>query len=311
MKFRNIIIIVTFILGALSCNQDEVFEKEQYKNVFALISQSDNVYTKFFDLRKEESLGYISFSMGGTNRTGEDVVINLVEDNSYIDAYNRVNFDMDVQKYIKPLSDSKYDIEALQCKIPAGEIGGQIPVRIRPEGLSPDSSYFISVRVDSYSKYEINPEKNYLLYRVRIKNYWALGDGTTGYNLRGKRKEQGATTGIEIPGVKIMHPIAANKVRIIAGTETYKSDIATFNKFAIVLEIADDNKVSITSYKNMEVTQINGDVDFPNIFRIDDDGFKTYKTFLLRYNYKVGGKTYEMREELRFQFNPKDEKEDE
>ncbi|MFV0418009.1 MAG: BT_3044 domain-containing protein [Dysgonomonas sp.] len=311
MKFRNIIIIVTFILGAASCNQDEVFEKEQYKNVFALISQSDNVYTKFFDLRKAESLGYISFSMGGTNRTGEDVVINLVEDKSYIDTYNSVNFDMDVQKYIKPLTESKYDIESMQCKIPAGEIGGQIPVRIRPEGLSPDSSYFISVRVDSYSKYEINPEKNYLLYRIRIKNYWAMGDGTSGYNLRGKRKEQGAATGIEIPGVKIMHPLSANKVRIMAGTETYKSDVATFNKYAIVLEIADDNKVTITSYKDVEVTQMNDDTDFPNIFRIEDDGFKTYKTFLLRYNYKAGGKTYEMREELRLQFNPKDEKEDE
>lgn len=308
MKFRNIIIIITFILGAISCNQNEVFEKEQYKNVFALISQSDNVYSKFFDLRKEESLGYISFSMGGTNKTGDDVVVNLVEDKSYIDAYNRVNFDMDVDKYIKPLDSNKYDIESFQCKIPAGEIGAQIPIRIRPEGLSPDSSYFISVRVDSYSKYEINPEKNYLLYRVRIKNYWALAGGTTGYALRGKRKEQGTTTVIEIPGVKIMHPISANKVRIMAGTETYKSDVATFNKYAIVLEIADDNTVTIKPYKNVEITQINGDVDFPNIFRIEDDGFKTYKTFLLRYNYKANGKVYEMKEELRLQFNPKDEK---
>lgn len=311
MKFRNIIIIVTFILGAISCNQDEVFEKEQYKNVFALISQSDNVYSKFFDLRKEESLGYISFSMGGTNKTNDDVVINLVEDKSYIDAYNSVNFDMDVDKYIKPLDSDKYDIESFQCKIPAGEIGAQIPIRIRPEGLSPDSSYFISVRVDSYSKYEINPEKNYLLYRVRIKNYWAFGDGTTGYTLRGKRKEQGAATGIEIPGVKIMHPIAANKVRIMAGTETYKSDVATFNKYAIVLEIADDNTVTIKPYKDVEITQIDGDADFPNIFRIEDDGFKTYKTFLLRYNYKSNGKIYEMKEELRLQFNPKDEKDEE
>lgn len=310
MKFRNIIIIAAFILGIVSCNQDEVFEKEQYKNVFALISQSDNVYTKYFDLRKDESLGYISFSMGGTNKTEEDVVINLVEDKSFIDAYNRVNFDMDVQKYIKPLSDSKYDLEALQCKIPAGEIGGQIPIRIRPAGLSPDSSYFISVRVDSYSKYEINPQKNYLLYRIRIKNYWALGDGTTGYNMRAKRKEKGSLTGIEIPGVKIMHPISANEVRVIAGTETYKSDVATFNKFAIVLEISDDNKVTIKPYKDVKVKQIDGDVDFPNIFRIDDDGFKTYKTFLLRYDYTVNGKTYEMQEELRLQFNPKDEKEE-
>ncbi|MDR2954958.1 MAG: DUF1735 domain-containing protein [Prevotella sp.] len=306
MKFKSIIIIVVLILVSVSCNQYEVFEKEQYKNVFALISSNDNIFQKYFDLRRTESIGYISFSMGGTNPTSKDLTINIIEDQSYIDNYNRAYYDMDVLKYEKTLPTSKYDIEALQCIIPAGKSGVQIPIRIRPEGLSPDSSYFIAVRIDTYSDYELNPDKSYLLYRVRIKNYWAQGDGNTSYVLRGLRKQEGQTE-IQMPGAKIMHPLTKNKVRIMIGTEPYKSDIATFNKSAIVLEIHDDNKVTITPYRNANVTQIDGDPDFPNIFRTEDDGFKTYKTFLLRYNYVVNGITYEMKEELRLQYNESDE----
>lgn len=312
MKFKNIIIVIAIILTAISCNQDEVFEKEQYKNVFALISSgSDNVYTKFFDLRKETDTGYISFSVGGTNPTDKDLTINLVEDFSLIDKYNQANFDMNVDKYYQALSKDRYEIESMQCIIPAGEIGAQVPFKINSRGLSPDSSYFIAVRVDSYSDFEVNPNKDYLLYRVRIKNYWATSDGT-GYTMTARRREVGTTTEISLPGNKPVHPIAENKVRVLAGNETYKSDKEVFNKSAIVLEVDENNQVTITPYRDIEVTQIDGDPLYPNTFKIEDDGFKVYKTFLLSYNYKASnGKTYQMKEELRLQFNPKEEKDEE
>lgn len=310
MKIKNIIIAFALVLLFTSCNDDEVYEKEQYKNVFALISGSDNIQTKYLDFRKEESFGYISFSMGGTNPTTEDLTINIVEDKSYIDEYNRVTHDMDVLKYTRALPKDKYDIETLQCKIPAGEIGGQIPVRLRPEGLSPDSSYFIAVRVDTYSNYEINPSKNHLLYRLRVKNYWAKGDGTTGYTLSG-RLTIGNANPLTIPGTKTMHPLSANKVRVMAGNETYKSDRATLNKSAIVLEVDENNKVTITPYKDIEVTQIDGDPNYPNLFMVYNDGFKTYKTFLLHYKYRLNNTNYSIQEEIRLQFNPDEEKDEE
>lgn len=314
MKLNNIILIASIILISTSCNDDEVFEKEQYKNVFSLISGTDNVYIKYFDLKEEESMGYISFSMGGSNPTDKDVVINLVEDQSYIDSYNNNNYDMDIDKYIRPLDKSRYDIESMQCTIPAGEISAQIPVRIRPRGLSPDSSYFISVKVDSYNASEVNPEKNYLLYSVNIQNYWVkIGEDNKlkkDYNLRAIRVEQGTTNSVNIPGVKNLYPISENAVRIFAGNETDVSDKAVINKLSIVLEVNENNKVTIKPYKEINVKQIDGDSDYPNIFRIVDDGYNLYKTFLLRYNYvSDNGKTYEMKEELRLKLTPEEEKE--
>jgi hypothetical protein len=94
----------------------------------------------------------------------------------------------------------------------------------------------------------------------------------------------------------------------MAGIEQFVSDAAIINRYGIVLEIDDDNKIHISAFRNPEnspakviVTQVDGDPDFPNIFKIENDGFKDWKTFLLRYDYKVGSATYEMQEELRLE----------
>ena len=301
--------MITLSLGVCSCNRDEVFEKEQYKNVFALISGSSNISEKYHWLG-EESTGYIAASCGGTNPTQTDIVVSLVEDQSLIDHYNTTNYDVDIARYARPLPKDKYDIDSYRFTIPAGEIGGRLPVRFRPDGLSPDSTYLVALRVDSHSTYELNPGKNFVLYSVKIKNYWARGDGSTIYTMKGKIREKNATAEIEVPGTVTMFPLGERKVRIMAGNETYEPDIAVLSKGAIVLEIADDNTVTISPYKTITVHQIAGDPDYPNIFKIEDDGYNTYKTFLLYYDYTAGGKTYVIKEELRLEFD-EDEEEDE
>lgn len=299
----------TAVLGALfffSCDRDEVFEREQYKNVFALISESDNVSSKYHDLG-DESVGYVAASVGGTKATEKAIQVNLIEDPSLIDAYNRINFDVDYSKYVRPLPTSKYDIDSYSFTIPAGEIGGRLPIRIRPDGLSPDSSYFIPLRVETHSSYELNPEKSFLLYRVRTKNYWARADGNTIYGMRARLRQDGSTFELQLPGSKIMHPISEREVRVMAGNETYSSDVNVFNRAAIILRIEEDNKVTILPYKDVEILQIEGDPDYPNKFAIEDDGFKTYKTFLLNYYYRMGGIVYQMKEELRLEFDEDEE----
>lgn len=299
----------TAIVGTMlfsSCDRDEVFTREQYKNVFALISESDNVSSKYHDLG-DESIGYVAASVGGTKPTEKSIQVNLIEDSSLIDAYNRTNYDFDYSKYVRPLPASKYDIDSYSFTIPAGEIGGRLPIRIRPDGLSPDSSYFIPLRVETHSSYELNPEKNYVLYRVRTKNYWARADGNTVYGMRARLRQEGSSFELQLPGTKIMHPISEREVRIMAGNETFSSDIEAFNRSAIVLRIEEDNGVTIRPYKDIEIRQIDGDDEYPNIFFIEDDGFKTYKTFLLHYYFTIGGETYEMKEELRLEFDPDEE----
>lgn len=300
---NKVIPVIILLMGLFSCDRDKVFEMEQYKNVFALISGTDNVYEKFFDLRDSISIGYLSASCGGTNPTQKDIFATIVEDCTLIDDYNRINFDVEYEEYALALPKSNYIIDSYQLKIPEGVTKGTLSLQIRAEGLSPDSVYFIPLKVDSHDSYEVNPEKNFVLYQVRIKNFYAKGDGTTTYNLMGHEGERG------IFGTKIMHPLSANKVRMIAGAESYKNELEVFDKYAIVLEVDEDNRVYISPYGRIQINQVDNDPDYPNIFKVETDGYKHYKTFLLRYDYTSGTKTYQMKEELRFEFNPKNEDE--
>ncbi|MDD2243642.1 MAG: DUF1735 domain-containing protein [Dysgonamonadaceae bacterium] len=307
LKGINILVLFSLLI-LYSCDRDEVFEKEQYKNVFALISESNNISHKFH-LLGGESVGYVAASLGGTNPTTENIEITLVEDESFIDKFNKTNYDVDKTKYAHKMPKENYDIDSYEFTIPAGEISGRLPIRIRPDGLSPDHQYMIALRVESHSAYEVNPEKSYILYSVRTKNYWAEADGTSIYSMNGKLGERGQTYELQMPGTKVMHPISKNQVRIMAGNEKYEAgNINTFNKLAIILTVDENNKVTISPYRDIEVYQIDGDPFYSNTFIVEDDGFKTFKTFRLRYDYKSDNKIYEFKEELRLQFNEEEEK---
>lgn len=302
-KKMRMLLFISLVLALSACDRDEVFEKEQYKNVFALISGSGNVSSKYHFLGSE-TVGYIAASLGGTTSTTKDIKVTLVEDVYFIDEYNRVNYDVDKTKYVLPLPQENYSIDGYEFTIPAGKVSGRLPVRIRPDGLSPDRKYAFALRVESYSAYEVNPEKNYIIYNVEIKNRWAEGGGETTYNMNAKLSEIGATYELQMPGTKVVQPISNNQVRILAANEKEVS------KFAILLTMDDENKVTISSYKNVEVTQRDNDSYYSNTFFIEDDGFNTYKTFRLKYEYKSGNKTYEVREELRLQFKQDEEDEE-
>jgi hypothetical protein len=264
--------------------------------VFALVSDDDhNVFQVVHDLDEPESVGYVAASCGGTNPTDKDINITLLQDVEPFNKYNKDKFDVEEEKFAQLLPAGKFNIDNYSLTIPVGERKGQMAIRVRPDGLSPDSVYFISLKVDEYSVYEINPKKSDVLYRVLIKNRYATQASSTNYSLRGTRD------GVNVMGVKQMHPISSNQVRIMAGTDAFQSDVSVINKNCIILTIGDDNKLSITPFKNVTVEQLDGDPDFPNIFKIEDDGFNIYKTFLLSYKYTAGTTTYTMKEELRIE----------
>ncbi|MDR2040204.1 MAG: DUF1735 domain-containing protein [Bacteroidales bacterium] len=302
-KYIKICLATFLVFASFSCDQYEVFEREQYKSLFALVSDDDNVSTWFHDLRLSESEGYVTASLGGTNPTDKDIRVTLVEDTKLIDDYNVLTYDLNRSKYIKALDRSKYTIPSYELVIPAGEVRGVIPVRIRPEGLSPDSSYFIALRIDSYNVYEANPDKEYLLYQVRIKNWWASYGGTR-YDQRAKKAEDGSSMLLDKFGSKLVFPLSENSFRIMAGDMLNDdSDPYVYKHRSMKITILDGDKLRIEPYYDQEITQNDGDEDYPNVIMVEDDGFKTYKTFLLSYTYRdTDGVLYNFKEELRIDF---------
>jgi hypothetical protein len=293
MNKRYIYALTLLIAALASCNDREIYEQEQYKKVLAMVSSDDyNIFSRVHDLGEPETIGYVSVSCGGTLPTSKPLNITIAPDPESFDSYNRSNFDVDSARFAHLLPASMYDIDSYQISIQAGERLGKTAIRVRPEGLSPDSTYFIPLKMEQWTDIEVNPNKSNVLYRVLIKNRYATQESNTVYTMRAYR---GAT---QLPGSKLMQPLSRNRVRTMPGNVAFQSNLETINKWAIVLEIGADNSVKITPWKNVSVTQIDGDPDYPNIFRIEDTGYRKYLIFRLRYDYKDGATTYQMKEEL-------------
>ncbi|GAA4782652.1 DUF4361 domain-containing protein [Olivibacter ginsenosidimutans] len=279
-----------------SCKDNELFEKEMYKNVVALISSEYyNTFQEEVPLTGEEFVGYIAASAGGTHATDKDLVIEFAEDSLQFNYYNFSVFDADSNLYARLLPKQHYEIPDYKITIPAGERTGKTLIKIKPEGLSPDSTYFVSLKIKENSNVEVNEEKNTVLYQVLIKNAYASQASDELYTMSGYLNE--AVTA----GNKKMFPLSRNKVRIIAGNETFESNVDHINKTAIVLEVTDDNKVLITPYKDIEVSQVDGDPNYPNTFKTEESFGRKYNSFLLAYDYVLNGETHHMQEELRME----------
>jgi hypothetical protein len=290
-----------------SCARDELFEREQYKKVFSLLSDYEgfNVFSEVHALDSTVSQGYVVASCGGTLPTEEDIEVSLVEDQNLLDEYNKNRHDVDESRYFNWLPRDHYEIEKYSITVPTGERTGRMSVKVHPNGLSPDSVYLIPMRVNDFSSYEVDHTKSTVLYHVYLKNYYATSNALTNkhtlYNARIR-----VDTNILVMKDKEIFPLSANSVRSTAGELGYAADVSIINTNSIVLTVdTTTKKVTISPWKdnNLQLEQIDGDPDYPNTFYIYDDGYdKTYKTFLLRYNYRFSGKNYIIQEELRLEF---------
>ncbi|MCK3683791.1 DUF4361 domain-containing protein [Maribellus sp. YY47] len=296
MKQRLILIIA--LLGALvACNDDAIFEKEMYKNVVALISSDYyNTFEEVVKLTNEEVIiGYVAASVGGTDAPAQDMVIGLEEDSTQLGLYNYSLYDADSTLYAKPLPKDKYEIVEYKITIKAGERSGKTMVRLRPDGLSPDSTYFLSLRATDISGVELNPEKSTILYQVLLENDYASQAENSLYTMTGM------VNGMVTAANKELFPLSYNSVRMVAGNETFVSAVDKIKESSIILEVAEDNSVTIKPYGSIQVNQLDGDDKYPNVFMVEDYFGQKTNVFLLSYEYTIGNTTKVMQERVEMQ----------
>lgn len=293
---RRYITMLALATVLTSCKDNEIFEKEMYKNEVALISSSYyNTFQEIVPLKGEEVTAYIAASAGGTHSPTKDIVIQLEESNAQLAFYNRSLFDADEALYAKLLPKDKYEIVDYKILIKAGERTGRTMIKLRPDGLSPDSTYFIELKATELAGVEINSKKNSILYQVLIKNDYASQAENTFYSMTGLANE------MVTAGNKKLFPLTGNSVRVIAGTESFESKADHINKTSIVLEVGGDNSVKIKPYKDIKVTQLDGDSRYPNIFKVEEAFGRKFNVFLLAYEYEINGTVRHMQEELRLE----------
>ena len=257
---RNLYIALALLASITlsSCDEDAQFRGELYKKVIYVLSNTDFTFAAEHALG-ETSTGYVTVYCGGTEHIAEDVTVQLEYDNEAVGRYNYINYDLDESKYAHELDPKHYTIENMSVVLKANSPDNYslLPIKINPDGLCPDSIYFIPLRIKSASKFEINPNKQYVMYRVLLKNEYASMKNTTYYQVTGIETRGSDAAGISV--TRIVAPLSKDKIRFFAGTNSYNPTTVTKEELAqkaIVATINADHTITISTYQGCEVEQL-------------------------------------------------------
>ncbi len=296
MKKYIYVLSCILTVGFTACNEEDFSEREHYKYVVYLLSTENyNVYSEVFPFENgNEVTGYFSVGCGGSLTNPEEFTVELEPDTVLFDYYNKANFDIDKSKYAHLLSENRYKIETSKVVFPARNTDQyvKVAVTVSPDGLSPDSTYFVPIAIKGVSKYEVNPEKYNLLFRVALENYYAEQLNTTYYQMKGNILNAAGEPTSGIAGTKLARPLSKNSIRVYAGNEaqTTSSTYEDIRKFSIVLTIDETNHVQITPYGSIEVEQLDGGGDPWNTYeeaRANAVDETIVKWFYLCYRYRT------------------------
>ncbi len=282
----KIFIACIVVFGFSGCNTDSIYQEEQYKTLVYLLSGSDNVFATSYTLNEDEPVRYVSIGCGGSNSNEQDITVTLEPYPEMLDKYNSLNYDYE-SEYAKLLPADRYEIESYSVTLPAKSNYhyARLPIKVRPLGLSPDSLYFIPLRIKSVSRYDVNEEKRDVLFRVAIENDYAEQLVPTYYVKSGSM-----TNPITVlSGTKLVQPLEKDKVRMFVGNEIYGSTttVEDIERLSIVVQINEDNSLTITPYGSMEVEMLDNVNGYNRYVPDLVQGTSKQRVFYLNYRFRL------------------------
>ncbi len=286
---------LTGVCLLLSCCSKDYLKEEQYKKLVYTMGNTDNVFQVSLKMNQEDkSLAYLPVGLSGTTTDDEDIEVTFGYDDNSISKYNILNFGFHEEKYAKALDKKHYEIEKNIAVIKAGETVGTMEIQIHPCGLSPDSIYFIPLKIDTVSKYGFNPERGNVLCQVMLENDYASQSEYTLYSSTGESSElqepEGSTKMFSV--TKLAMPTAYNQIRTTIHGYADKRDPEFIRNHSILITIKEDNSLVLEGTSpEMEVKRT-GRKSFY------DSSKKEFHLFYSYFN-KMEKRTYVVKEVLR------------
>jgi hypothetical protein len=284
------------LFGLYGCNEDEVFEKEQYEKVLCLLSDGDHVFTVVHSLNEDVTTGNFSVVIGGSNPIDQDVTVEFEPETELLDQYNKKMFDINTGKFARLLSPSRYTIPSMSLTIKANSVEqyGLLPVQVNTVGLSPDTTYMIPLRIKSVSNYTINRDKANVLYRIRTKNQYAstqdsLNNSLTNYGARGTVQGEYEDAPSALNTTKSFVPLTKNTVRFYPGKMVYDRNTATvaeLRKNAVIIQVNANYTVDLLPYGTIDVQKIQ-EYGSDNTYEEILFNNKLRRSFILHYKYRT------------------------
>lgn len=276
------------VLG--SCEGYGIFEDELYEKIVYVLTKEDNqVFSEVHSLDSTVTVGNVIVLVSGSNPITEPVNVEFEFDENALNEYNLKMFGVDESKYLNPLSPSHYEIKSMSVNIDPGDTParGLLPIHIKPEGLSPDSTYFIPLKIKSASIDSISAKQNNVMYRVYIKNQYADQEERTLYSMRGEKTEEGKNP-YAIMTNKTVLPLSKNKIRTTVDQKAFEDKISVINTSCMVVEVKGDKSLVITPFNP----------DFMELEMVSKEGYNQYRAdvigtyrFYLSYRYRTRSAT--------------------
>ena len=302
------------------------FEQEQYKNEVNLLSNTNMIYDRqVADLNTEGDTIYMIAGLSGSQQSSEAFKVGVIESDSLFNAYNKSNFDIELNRYAQILPEECFTFPNTEMTIPAGESNVKFPIYLKNlDKLSPDTIYFLNYKIDSLKTKSYNNDKKEVLVRIYKENEFATTQKNTFYNY--------TSSYVITPGTPVItrrptnanqvFPLGQDSVRMIAGDEImgeYKTALPAINNRSITVVVGEKTAqnplaraVTIEPYRNIDVVQLTPLGVYNNTFLINiistPDGRKTYyKEFRLHYKYRLLATSpyKEVKAILRMEFNPR------
>ncbi len=276
-KFFFCCILLFSIIGC----QEEFDTKEVYKKIVYIINSDDAISPFTHPFTGAESTGFVSVYCSGSLMPENDILVELGYDNELVSKYNFTEFENDTGKYVVPLASKYYKIPSFSATIKKGEPHANVFINVNPEGLSPDTTYVIPLKIISSSEYEISEKLSSILYSVKLEN-----DYSGKYRMVGTLREEGSTDKPqEVFKEKTLVPLNKNTCRMFFSAENELKEnigIRTF-KFSV----QSDNRIVIS--EENDVLDMGG-----SYFETTDKEEK----IVLNYSFERSGVRYEMNEKL-------------
>jgi hypothetical protein len=273
------LLIIACAMPFAACEED-LLNEEHYKPMIYMKSGDNNIFSYPHEMNDAVSTGYMTIGSGGSMPLKNDVAVKIEMDEESLNLYNYRFFGDETDKYARLLPQERFVIPSYDIILKAGDAAATtfFPIEIDVNGLSPDTTYMVPVRIQSASGYEMNEEKRFVLYRIELGNAYSSHTSRM-YKMRGTKHQEGGIKS-NITTNKTLVPLSRNQVRLFPENLTSSTSLQTIRDRAIVLVINDDQTVRLKPFKNIEIEPLDECTYDPE-----------EKVFTINYRYRLPGET--------------------
>lgn len=249
-------------VGVFTACEKEFYTDEQYRKEIYIVSGDENIFKQEVSFGQGEgTVGYLSIYAGGTTPIENEVTVQLETDEATLQEYNKKRYGESYDKYAQVLPASRYSINDWTVKLYPNEEApySLFPIRMDVNGLEPEETYFLPLKIASVSDYMISAKRQNVLLQVFVKNDYATTKNLCYYNMTGTSLKVAKDTWepLEwsdkdnknpkynpINASKLVAPVAEHGIRILTGS-TMNSDRKELRKQGVVVTVHPEEELDV------------------------------------------------------------------